>query len=311
MRNRAFVLVAVAAVACLGPSGPDDRPSAVPLAASPSPALFIEFTDMAHGHMAFRTLPDASCRVLLNIQGGQHTESAAPVLSEAQSGPTGQVRVTYPTSRVPAQTATVHVDCDRNGSRADARSEFRIELRRVRAADLIVSVRVAQPGESGGVPEDPDLVSLRDATTDLLRAELPRRWRLATRGLGDLKIVDVGADIVIRVHAGQGQSAYRRARDGTHDIILMVADPGGFFGLENRIPVALHELGHIWCCRSAGTDGSHWLEPLADPRLTGIDRFGLMGHPVLCIRAGPTVSCPDRFSERELLELGFVDIPPP
>jgi len=81
---------------------------------------------------------------------------------------------------------------------------------------------------------------------------------------------------------------------------------------ENSVAVALHELGHIWCCRGddAGADG-HWLKAIADPLLQGVDRFGLMTHPVTCLVFPGFVTCPNRFSERELHTMGFAEVPAP
>ena len=42
-----------------------------------------------------------------------------------------------------------------------------------------------------------------------------------------------------------------------------MVDDLGPVSTENSVAVALHELGHIWCCRGddAGTDG-HWLKSI-------------------------------------------------
>jgi cell division protein FtsB len=96
-------------------------------------------------------------------------------------------------------------------------------------------------------------------------------------------------------------------------IFLFPADDGGILSADNFVAVALHELGHIWCCfgPEASADG-HWAQAIADPLLQGVDRFGLMNHPVSCIVfAAGVESCPNRFSDRELRTMGFTLIPPP
>ena len=76
--------------------------------------------------------------------------------------------------------------------------------------------------------------------------------------------------------------------------------------------MALHELGHIWCCfgPDAGPD-AHWLQKIPDPLLQGVDQYGLMTHPVTCLVKPGIESCPNRFSDRELRTMGFTDIPAP
>ncbi len=100
--------------------------------------------------------------------------------------------------------------------------------------------------------------------------------------------------------------------DGSQRILVFMVDDLGPVSTENSVAVALHELGHIWCCRGpdAGADG-HWLEAVADPLLQGVDRFGLMTHPVTCQVFPGFVTCPNRFSERELHAMGFADVPAP
>jgi hypothetical protein len=91
-----------------------------------------------------------------------------------------------------------------------------------------------------------------------------------------------------------------------------MVDDLGPVSTANSVAVALHELGHIWCCRGAdaGSDG-HWLKSMADSRLQGVDRFGLMTHPVTCLVFPGFVTCPNRFSERELNAMGFANVPAP
>jgi len=100
--------------------------------------------------------------------------------------------------------------------------------------------------------------------------------------------------------------------DGSQRILVFMVDDLGPVSTENSVAVALHELGHIWCCRGAdaGPDG-HWLKSIPDPLLQGVDRFGLMTHPVTCLVFPGFVTCPNRFSERELHTMGFAEVPAP
>jgi len=111
---------------------------------------------------------------------------------------------------------------------------------------------------------------------------------------------------------GRSSSLHLTSPDGSQRILVFMVDDLGPVSTENSVAVALHELGHIWCCRGpdAGADG-HWLEAVADPLLQGVDRFGLMTHPVTCQVFPGFVTCPNRFSERELHAMGFADVPAP
>src|SRR5207249_4637538 len=47
------------------------------------------------------------------------------------------------------------------------------------------------------------------------------------------------------------------------------------------------------------------------PELAGVNRFGLMVHPVPCRIAAGREVCATRFSDRELRAMGFADVPMP
>ena len=81
---------------------------------------------------------------------------------------------------------------------------------------------------------------------------------------------------------------------------------------NKSVGVALHELGHTWCCfgPDAGPD-EHWLERIVDPQLVGVNRFGLMTNPVTCRLNGAGEICANRFSERELRAMVFAEVPAP
>jgi hypothetical protein len=159
---------------------------------------------------------------------------------------------------------------------------------------------------------EPSLVAPRDADVARMTATLENEWRLATRGLGALKLVESSADIVIYVLPGKGTSLHVLAADGSQRVLVYAVDEFGTVSAENSVAVALHELGHIWCCfgPDAGPDG-HWLQKIPDPLLKGVDQYGLMTHPVTCLVGRGFESCPNRFSERELRTMGFTEIPPP
>ena len=117
----------------------------------------------------------------------------------------------------------------------------------------------------------------------------------------------------VRIIAASDVSVHLTAQDGSQEIRIFVSDPRyGPNAIENLVAVALHELGHIWCCQGpSASDDGHWLVATPDPELTGVDRFGLMNHPVRCLVFGVVWSCPNRFSRRELAAFGFTEIPPP
>jgi hypothetical protein len=158
---------------------------------------------------------------------------------------------------------------------------------------------------------DPSLVPARDSIASQLNASIAEEWWRATRGLGSLKIVPAAADLVIHVLPGRGSSVHERSSDGTQRVLLYAVDETGPVTAYKAIGIALHELGHTWCCfgPDAGPD-EHWLEKIADPHLVGVNRFGLMTNPVTC-RLGTDDICANRFSERELRTMGFAEVPVP
>jgi hypothetical protein len=194
-------------------------------------------------------------------------------------------------------------------------SEFDIALKNLDAKSFTARVQAVDPiaGLDGLTTKlDPSLVPARDRSVARLNEALVKEWSAATRGLGAVKLVPSSADIVIYVVPGRSSSLHLTSADGSQRILLFMVDDLGAVSTENAVAVALHEIGHIWCCRGgdAGPDG-HWLEPIADPLLQGVDRFGLMTHPVTCLVFPGFVTCPNRFSERELHAMGFTEVPAP
>src|SRR5207247_6389655 len=193
--------------------------------------------------------------------------------------------------------------------------EFAVALKSLDAKGFTTRVEAVDPiaGLSGvSTRLDPSLVPARDADIARMTATLQNEWKLATRGLGALTLVPSSADIVVYVVPGKGTSVHLRSVDGSQRVLVYAVDEFGTVSAENSVAIALHELGHIWCCfgAGAGTDG-HWLETIADPLLQGVDRYGLMTHPVTCLVGRGFESCPNRFSDRELRTMGFTDIPAP
>jgi hypothetical protein len=207
------------------------------------------------------------------------------------------------------------VTCSGSEGTRNVWSEFDVSLKTLEAKGFTARIQGVDPvaGLEGLTTKlEPSLIAARDASVARLNGTLVKEWSAATRGLGAMKLVSSSADIVIYVVPGRSSSLHLTSPDGSQRILLFMVDDLGAVSTENSVAVALHELGHIWCCRGpgAGSDG-HWLEAIADPLLRGVDRFGLMTHPVTCLVFPGFVTCPNRFSERELHAMGFADVPAP
>src|SRR6266511_3706383 len=162
-----------------------------------------------------------------------------------------------------------------------------------------VRVSIAKPARET-YREEPSLVPLRDSSVTQLVATLANEWKNATRNLGSLQVTDTSADITVFVVAAKGTSVHRRSTgDLSEDIVVYVSDEIGVRSVENTVAVTLHELGHIWCCTGSGTTDGHWTTAEASPGLSGVDKYGLMNHPVMCVVFVASTSCPNRFSDRE------------
>lgn len=158
---------------------------------------------------------------------------------------------------------------------------------------------------------DPSLVPLRDSSAAKMTATLAAEWKSATRGLGTLEVVERSADITIFVVAAKNTSHWVQGTDESEQIVVFVSGELGPRNVENNVAVALHELGHIWCCRGPDTSDGHWPTKQVSPGLYGVDKYGLMTDPVTCVNFGTVLSCPNRFSDREMVALGFTSFPPP
>ena len=305
-------------VAC-GPSavapGGNDRttvPSGTPTAtASPVPLTVV---NSRYGALDIKTRPLDSCDVAIKVDAGTFGDGPPKKLAGTADA-FGILSLTYAAPFVPPGHGRYEVSCTGAEGPRSTWSEFEVTSKGIDAKSFTARVEPVDPvaGLSGVTTRlDPSLVAARDRSVSRLNDTLVKEWTAATRGLSAIKLVTSSADIVIYVVPGRSSSLHLTSPDGSQRILLYMVDELGPVSTDNSVAVALHELGHIWCCRGgdAGTDG-HWLEPIADPLLQGVDRFGLMTHPVTCMVFPGFVTCPNRFSERELRTMGFADIPAP
>src|SRR3954469_3437948 len=318
IRRRALALAVTLAVAGCAPASPgastggpgataQDTPGA---ATSAALTVKASITGSAYGSLEAATDPGAECSVEIRIALGDVGEGPIQHLAPQVAPGTGVLRWTYAAPRIPQQRGEHWVVCTRSGTPSQpARAIFDTFRPPMAATGLTVHVTTATPNNVTFNP-DPSLVPLRDSSVAKMKATLPAEWAAATRGLGSLQIVDQSADMTVFVLAGRGTSVNRLGADGSEDIVIYVSGEFGPKTVENVIATTLHELGHIWCCHGADADdGGHWKEKLRDVGLYGVDKFGLMTDPVTCVTFGPIVSCPNRFSDREMRSLGFASFP--
>ena len=274
-----------------------------------TPALTVRVIEAAYGKIALTTRPGARCDIVLDLAPGRLGDRPPERTSET-AGPTGALVWIYAAPPQPTQRAGYSVTCTAGDERAVSTAPFQVTARAPSAAAFTARLMAAEP--PGDVRADPSLMPLRDAALVELRSTLAREWAAATRGLGALTLVDEPAEVLIKVIAARSTSVHVTAGDGSQEIRLFVAGLEGPESTENLVAVALHEIGHIWCCRGEGAaPGGHWATAVADPELQGVDRFGLMNHPVRCMIFGTVESCPNRFSRRDLAAFGFTNIPAP
>ncbi len=278
------------------------------------PPIPLTVTASRYGHVEIRTAAGATCLVGVEVEAGEFADGPPPLVSGTADAE-GALVLDYPAPRVPAGTAQHYVDCLTRHGEAEAVAPFAIVERPM--ASRSFRVRVHRVRSDVGLPDlraplEASLEPTRDAIVEELDAALEEEWRAATRGLGSLAVVASSADVAIEVVPASGRSRHVWGDDRTDLILLYAADLHGPLSPQQALSVALHELGHSWCCDGpeAGP-GRHWGEALPDPQLQGVDRFGLMTHPMTCwIGAGVPV-CPTRFSERELRSMGFEAVPAP
>jgi len=315
-----FVLLAavlVSACAAASPSAAPDQTGDAGAAATVAPTASpvpLTVASSSYGALEIKTLPGDSCDVAIKVDHGVFGDGPPKTLT-GKADATGSVSFSYAAPLVPAGNARHEVTCTGAAGARSVWSPFDIALKSLEAKSFTARVQGVDPiaGLDGVTTKlEPSLVAARDASVARLNGTLVREWAAATRGLGSLKLVSSSADIVIYVVPGRSNSLHLTSPDGSQRILLFIVDDLGPVSTENSVAVALHELGHIWCCRGAdaGPDG-HWLKSVADPLLQGVDRFGLMTHPVTCLVFPGFVTCPNRFSERELHTMGFAEVPAP
>ena len=267
-----------------------------------------------YGALEIKTQPGDSCDVAVKVEPGVFGDGPPKTLA-GKADATGTLTFTYPAPLIPAGPGRHEVTCTGSLGARSTWSPFDVGLKGLDAKSFTARIQGVDhiAGLDGLTTKlEPSLIAARDASVTRLNETLVKEWSAATRGLGTLKLVPSSADIVIYVVPGRSNSLHLTSPDGSQRILLFMVDDLGPVSIANSVAVALHELGHIWCCRGAdsGADG-HWLKSIPDPQLQGVDRFGLMTHPVTCLVFPGFVTCPNRFSERELHAMGFAEVPPP
>jgi DNA-binding FrmR family transcriptional regulator len=295
---------------------PVSATSAAPTFAQPT-LTPVRISESTYGRVVASTAPGAPCRVEVHVGPPQFGDVPVPSV-DATADASGTLAVTYTAPALPKQTARYVLTCGSGATAGTAGADFPIAGYPIPATHFTARITVAGVNDvidGMTARPDPSLSAARDRDVDLLRRTLVSEWSAATRGLSTVELVtSAPADIVLTIVTARANSYLTRSSaDGSMAIFLFPADDGGVLSADNFVAVALHELGHIWCCfgPEASADG-HWAQAIADPLLQGIDRFGLMNHPVSCVVfAAGVESCPNRFSDRELRTMGFTQIPPP
>jgi hypothetical protein len=279
-----------------------------------SSVVDVRISTSRYGRVDITTAAGASCALRIQIESGEYGDGP-PEMVRGVAGTDGALAWIYPAPLVPAGHGRHLVSCMVDQLSVDAAADFDIGTATIDPRGFRVRVQPIDPAT--GLQDvagrlEPGLVPARDAAVAELNAKLPDAWRQATRDLGALTIVPESADIVVNVVPARGTSRHQRAADGTQRVLLYVVDERGRPWTERGMTAALHELGHIWCCRGpdASPDG-HWSERRADPLLQGVNEFGLMTDVVVCFARGAVMACPSQFSARELAAMGFNDIPAP
>ena len=321
MRLRAALIGVVLAACASGANAPRTTSPVSATSAAPTfaqPTLTpVRITESTYGRVVASTTPGAPCKVEVHVGPPQFGDVPLPSV-DATADASGALAVTYTAPALPKQTARYVLVCGSGATAGTAGADFPIAGYPIPATHFTARIKVAGVNDViDGVTArpDPSLSAVRDRDVDLLTRTLVSEWSAATRGLSTVELVtSAPADIVLTVVTARTNSFLSRSSaDGSMAIFMFPGDDGGILSADNFVAVALHELGHIWCCfgPDASADG-HWAQAIADPLLQGVDRFGLMNHPVSCIVFAVGVeSCPNRFSDRELRTMGFTQIPPP
>jgi len=316
--STAFGLLAVACAPAAAAPGTATQPvptsTATPAATSSAGTPAIKVLAARYGTVQIHTSPRAACTLRVQIDAGTFGDGP-PGIEAGTADAQGSLSWTYSAPPVPEGRGQHVVTCTGGRRSSEVVAGFEVALRSLKANGFTVRIQPVDPvrGLAGiNARLDPSLLPTRDAIAARLTTDLEKEWTQATRGLGALALVPSSADIVVYVLPGRGTSVHARSSDGTQRVELYVVGERGVLTPDNALSVALHELGHIWCCfgPDAAPDG-HWRETTADPLLEGVNQFGLMTHPVTCLVAARAPICPNRFSARELRAMGFTEIPPP
>ena len=317
----AVLLIALAACSPARPSSSTSSatpaasaaPTEVVSASAPAvvPTVNVKVTESKYGSIEVKTDVGAECSVEVAVAYGAVGEHPVQWLAAQVAPATGVLRWTYGSPRLPQSRGEHRVKCSLPGVKAETAMAIFDTYRAPMAATALTVHVTTDIAPDVRLNPDPSLVPLRDAAVAKMKSTLTAEWKAATRGLGGVQVVDESADITVFVLAGRGTSVNRLGQDGSEDIVIYVSGEFGPKTVENVIATTLHELGHIWCCHGADADdGGHWKEKLRDTGLYGVDKYGLMTDPVTCVTFGPIVSCPNRFSDREMRTLGFASFPP-
>ena len=304
-------------VGCSSPQTPDG--AAAPAAASAKAAKIdkpgaVEVVSSTYGAVRIQTGASAACSLRIQVDRGSFGDGPPDLLSGA-AGPDGLLEWRYPAPLIPEGLGRHVVACSSSVGTSEVDADFAVPARKLDPRGFTIRLDPVNPMTV--LPRvtsrlDPSLVPARDSIASRLNASIADEWWRATRGLGSLKIVPAAADLVVHVLPGRGTSVHERSSDGTQRVLLYALDETGPVTANKSVGVALHELGHTWCCfgPDAGPD-EHWLERIVDPQLVGVNRFGLMTNPVTCRLNGAGEICANRFSERELRAMGFAEVPAP
>lgn len=273
----------------------------------------LEIVASSYGAVRIQTKPSATCSLRIEVDRGSFGDGPPQVLSGV-ADPDGSLGWNYPAPLIPEGRGRHAVACSTSVAMSEVDADFAVPARKLDPRGFTIRVDPVDPTTllfHVTSRLDPSLVSARDSIVSRLNASIADEWWRATRGLGSLTIVPGAADLVIHVLPGRGTSVHERSSDGTQRVLLYAIGETEPLTADKSVGVALHELGHIWCCfgPDAGPD-EHWLEQIADPQLVGVNRFGLMTNPVTCRLNGTEEICAKRFSERELRAMGFAEIPP-
>jgi hypothetical protein len=164
----------------------------------------------------------------------------------------------------------------------------------------LISARLLSVHLFAGDASDARLSALRDS----IAGALPGAWVTATGGKGQLAM-RTDADIDVKLEGTAGTSALtQHRRNGkvvSRTITIYALEGDRRLSASELVTVAVHELGHIWCCYGDGTVDGHWTD--SPP---GFSPVGLMSSPMRCQgTAGNDPVCPSVFSDRELKEMGL------